>query len=199
MRLRPSTERRSCGAGYASPMPPVDGLRSPESDSGHAAASAIRGPPSSSTWRPAGSASPSWIARRFATLLATPPRIAIVGASPSPVRPSHGVLLDLHGARLSTSCRSIRPPTRSPGSAATRRCGRPSTRPGRSTSSTCSGSRRRARRTPARRSRSGPAASGSSSGSPAARRPDRARGRARGRHEPVPRDRGGASTVDAAP
>jgi predicted CoA-binding protein len=30
-------------------------------------------------------------------LLATRPRIAIVGASPNPVRPSHGVLLDLRG------------------------------------------------------------------------------------------------------
>jgi len=30
-------------------------------------------------------------------LLATRPRVAIVGASPSPVRPSHGVLLDLVG------------------------------------------------------------------------------------------------------
>lgn len=30
-------------------------------------------------------------------LLAQPRRIAIVGASPSPVRPSHGVLLDLRG------------------------------------------------------------------------------------------------------
>ena len=30
-------------------------------------------------------------------LLAAPRRIAIVGASPNPVRPSHGVLVDLHG------------------------------------------------------------------------------------------------------
>jgi predicted CoA-binding protein len=30
-------------------------------------------------------------------LLATRPRIAVVGASPSPARPSHGVLLDLRG------------------------------------------------------------------------------------------------------
>jgi predicted CoA-binding protein len=33
----------------------------------------------------------------IAALLASRPRIAIVGASPSPVRPSHGVLLDLQG------------------------------------------------------------------------------------------------------
>jgi hypothetical protein len=33
----------------------------------------------------------------IAKLLATRPRVAIVGASPSPVRPSHGVLLDLVG------------------------------------------------------------------------------------------------------
>jgi predicted CoA-binding protein len=33
----------------------------------------------------------------IAALLASRPRIAIVGASPSPMRPSHGVLVDLQG------------------------------------------------------------------------------------------------------
>jgi uncharacterized protein len=76
-------------------MRPVDGLRSAESDS--AARRRER-----DSWTAdlldleAGRIGfPVMSPEQIRELLATPRRIAIVGASPSPVRPSHGVLLDL--------------------------------------------------------------------------------------------------------
>ena len=158
MILRHSTERRSCGAGYASPVPRVDGfpqLENPESDR-HAVASANawtadaarpRGRADRlSGARPRGNPRP---ARREAAdrdrRRVAESRAAVARRAASTCRPS-----------ATTSCPSTRPRTRSPGCAATRRSPRPSPRPGRSTSSTSSGSRRRARSTPARRSRSGP-------------------------------------------
>ena len=97
LEIRHSTERRSCGAGYAVAVPPVDGLRSPESDS--AARRRER-----SQWTAdlleleAGRIGFPVLDRdSIRALLAASPRIAVVGASPSPVRPSHGVLVDLRG------------------------------------------------------------------------------------------------------
>lgn len=76
-------------------MRPVDGIRSAESDS-----SARRRERDSWTAElldlEAGRISfPVLDRAAIRDLLAKPRRIAIVGASPSPVRPSHGVLLDL--------------------------------------------------------------------------------------------------------
>src|SRR4051812_42416830 len=93
-----STERRSCAAGYASPMSPVDEPR----------ASATPESPSAARRR----ARDDWTADvldaeagrigvplldadGIRELLASTRRIAIVGASPDPHRPSHGVLRDL--------------------------------------------------------------------------------------------------------
>ena len=76
-------------------MPPVDGLRTPESDS--AARRRER-----NSWTAdlldleAGRIGfPVLDREAIRDLLSRPRRIAIVGASPSPVRPSHGVLVDL--------------------------------------------------------------------------------------------------------
>lgn len=76
-------------------MPPVDGVRSAESDS--AARRRER-----NSWTAdlldleAGRIGFPVLDREgIRDLLSTPRRIAIVGASPNPVRPSHGVLLDM--------------------------------------------------------------------------------------------------------
>lgn len=95
MKLRSSTERRSCGAGYASDVPGVDGLHTPEPDS-----TARRRERDSWTAElldlEAGRIGFPVLDRDgIGALLASKPRIAIVGASPNPMRPSHGVLVDL--------------------------------------------------------------------------------------------------------
>lgn len=96
-------ERRSFGAGYASRVTPVDGFSTPEI-----------GPESDSEARRRERR--EWTAELLdleegrtgvpvldreairALLSGSPkPRVAIVGASPNRVRPSHGVLLDLVG------------------------------------------------------------------------------------------------------
>lgn len=80
-------------------MPPVDGLRSPESD---AASDSTQRRRDRNEWTAdlldleAGRIGyPVLDREQIRSLLAQPRRIAIVGASPSPVRPSHGVLVDL--------------------------------------------------------------------------------------------------------
>ena len=88
-----------CAAGYASPMPAVDGLRMLESDSDARRRERKQ-------WTAdlldleAGRIGVPVLDRDAirAVLASSPkPRIAIVGASPSPVKPSHGVLVDLRG------------------------------------------------------------------------------------------------------
>ena len=80
-------------------MPPVDGLRSPESDAISDSAQRRR---ERDAWTAdlldleAGRIGYPVLDRAaIRELLAQPRRIAIVGASPSPMRPSHGVLVDL--------------------------------------------------------------------------------------------------------
>jgi uncharacterized protein len=78
-------------------MPPVDGLRSPESDS--AARRRERNDWTADVLDLEAGRLDFPVLDRDAirVLLSEPRRIAIVGASPNPVRPSHGVLLDLRG------------------------------------------------------------------------------------------------------
>lgn len=88
-------ERRSCGAGYASPVSRVDALHTSEPDS-----TARRRERDSWTAElldlEAGRIGFAVLDREaIRDLLAPKPRIAIVGASPNPMRPSHGVLVDL--------------------------------------------------------------------------------------------------------
>jgi len=88
-------ERRSCEAGYASPVPGVDGLRTPDPD-----ATARRRERDSWTAElldlEAGRIGFPVLDREgIRDLLASRPRVAVVGASPNPMRPSHGVLIDL--------------------------------------------------------------------------------------------------------
>jgi predicted CoA-binding protein len=107
MKLRSSTEHRSCPAGYASPVPRVDGLRMIDSDSRERRRERA-------TWTAelldleAGRMPFSVLDRAgIQALLATRPRIAVVGASPNPTRPSHGVLVDLVG--LGYDCVPVNP------------------------------------------------------------------------------------------
>jgi predicted CoA-binding protein len=95
--IRHSTERRSCAAGYASPVGSVDGLHSEESDS-EARRRERREWTADLLDLEAGRIGfPVLDGAAIWQLLSEPRRIAIVGASPSPVRPSHGVLLELRG------------------------------------------------------------------------------------------------------
>ena len=100
-------ERRSCGAGYASPVPRVDGLRMIDSDSRERRRERA-------TWTAElldleAGRMPFPVLDRDAiqVLLATRPRVAVVGASPNPTRPSHGVLVDLVG--LGYDCVPVNP------------------------------------------------------------------------------------------
>lgn len=78
-------------------MPPVDGVRSDESDS--EARRRLRNSWTAELLDLEAGRMPFPVLDRAAIreLVSTPRRIAIVGASPSPVRPSHGVLVDLQG------------------------------------------------------------------------------------------------------
>src|SRR5204862_4469403 len=96
-RVRRSTERRSSGAGYASPMGPVDGLRMLESDSAARRREREQWTVDLLDLEEGRIGFPVLDRAAIKALLATRPRIAIVGASPNPIRPSHGVLRDLVG------------------------------------------------------------------------------------------------------
>jgi hypothetical protein len=78
-------------------MPPVDGVRSHESDS--EARRRLRDSWTADLLDLEAGRMPFPVLDRAAIrdLLSSPRRIAVVGASPSPVRPSHGVLVDLQG------------------------------------------------------------------------------------------------------
>ena len=90
-------ERRSCGAGYASHVRGVDGLRMDESDS-DARRRERRDWTADLLDLEAGRIGFPVLDRdAIRSLLATRPRIGMVGASPNPIRPSHGVLVDLVG------------------------------------------------------------------------------------------------------
>ena len=86
-------------------MPPVDGLRSPEPDSeSHPDSHLTARQRERNAWTAdlldleAGRIGFAVLDREgIRGLLAGKPRIAIVGASPNPTRPSHGVLVDLVG------------------------------------------------------------------------------------------------------
>src|SRR4029078_2857275 len=90
-------ERRSCGAGYASPMGPVDGLRIEESDSEGRRRERAEWTAELLDLEAGRIGFPVLDRAQIQALLATRPRIGMIGASPNPVRPSHGVLLDLAG------------------------------------------------------------------------------------------------------
>lgn len=95
--LRRSTERRSCGAGYASPVVRVDDFSMAESDS-EARRRERREATADLLDLEAGRIGVPVLDREAirSVLSADPrPRIAIVGASPNPVRPSNGVLVDV--------------------------------------------------------------------------------------------------------
>ena len=88
-------ERRSCGAGYASRVGGVDGLRLDESDS-EARRRERRDWTADLLDLEAGRIGvPVLDRRQIHDLLATRPRIGMIGASPNPTRPSNGVLVDL--------------------------------------------------------------------------------------------------------
>src|SRR5262245_18223284 len=95
--LRHSTERRSCGAGYASPMGPVDGIRMIETDSAARRRERQEWPADLLDLDAGRIGFPVLDRPAIRALLATRPRIGMVGASTNPVRPSHGVLRDLVG------------------------------------------------------------------------------------------------------
>jgi len=97
MERRPSTERRSCGAGYASRMAPVDGLRSPEANLTARQRERNAWTADLLDYESGRIGFPVLDRDAIRALLASKPRIAIVGASPNPTRPSHGVLVDLVG------------------------------------------------------------------------------------------------------
>ena len=90
-------ERRSCGAGYASPVGPVDGLRMIESDSEARRRERDEWTADLLDLEAGRLDFPVLDRPAIQALLATRPRIAMIGASPNPTRPSHGVLLDLVG------------------------------------------------------------------------------------------------------
>ena len=190
-------ERRSCGAGYASPVPRVDGLRMLESDS-----DARRR--ERDTWTAelldleAGRIGLPGPRPRRRSGRCSPRRRGSRSSARRPTRPgpSHGVLVDLQA--LGYDVRARQPDRRRGRRAALLPdpAPRPSRRRGRWTSSTCSGCRRRAPRTPARRSRSARGACGSSSGSRAARPARSPTRRAWRGDEPVPRRRGGRRVIE---
>ncbi len=95
--VRRSTERRSSGAGYASPVGPVDGLGTSESDSAARRREREQWSVDLLDLEEGRIGVPVLDRAAIRALLATRPRIAIVGASPNPMRPSHGVLRDLEG------------------------------------------------------------------------------------------------------
>jgi predicted CoA-binding protein len=76
-------------------MPPVDGLRGEESDSEARRRERTKWTADLLDLDEGRIGFPVLDRAAIADLLASPRRIAIVGASPSPIRPSHGVLLDL--------------------------------------------------------------------------------------------------------
>jgi predicted CoA-binding protein len=78
-------------------MPPVDGLRMDETDSAARRRERREWTADLLDLEAGRIGYPVLDRAAIAKLLAEPRRIAIVGASPSPVRPSHGVLLDLQG------------------------------------------------------------------------------------------------------
>ena len=92
---RHSMERRSCGAGYASPVSDVDGLRLLESDSDARRRERRDWTAELLDLEEGRIGFPVLDRDGIRALLASRPRIAVVGASPNPVRPSHGVLADL--------------------------------------------------------------------------------------------------------
>ena len=76
-------------------MPPVDGLRGEESDSETRRRERSKWAVDLLDLESGRMGFPVLDRAAIDELLASPRRIAIVGASPSPIRPSHGVLLDL--------------------------------------------------------------------------------------------------------
>ena len=78
-------------------MPLVDGLRGEESDSEARRQERTKWTADLLDLEAGRIGFPVLDRAAIADLLASPRRIAIVGASPSPIRPSHGVLLDLQG------------------------------------------------------------------------------------------------------
>lgn len=78
-------------------MGPVDGLRSRESDSETRRRERAESTTDLLDLEAGRIGYPVLDHEGISTLLASSPRIAIVGASPNPSRPSHGVLLDLLG------------------------------------------------------------------------------------------------------
>ncbi len=90
-------ERRSCGAGYASPVGPVDGLRMIESNSATRRRERDEWTADLLDLGAGRIGYPVLDRPAIQALLANRPRIAMIGASPNPARPSHGVLLDLTG------------------------------------------------------------------------------------------------------
>ena len=78
-------------------MPSVDGLRSPETDSEARRRERAEWTADILDLDAGRIGVPVLDRAGIAALLAPKPRIAIVGASPNPVRASHGVLLDLRG------------------------------------------------------------------------------------------------------
>jgi uncharacterized protein len=78
-------------------MPPVDGLRGEESDSEARRRERTEWTADLLDLEAGRIGFPVLDRAAIADLLAAPRRIAIVGASPNPIRPSHGVLLDLKG------------------------------------------------------------------------------------------------------
>jgi predicted CoA-binding protein len=76
-------------------MGPVDGLRTPESESTARRREHDRWTADLLDLEEGRIGVPVLDRAAIKALLATRPRVAIVGASPNPVRPSHGVLLDL--------------------------------------------------------------------------------------------------------
>jgi predicted CoA-binding protein len=88
-------ERRSCPAGYASPVPRVDALRMIDSDSRERRRERAAWTAELLDLEAGRMPFPILDRAGVRELLAKRPRIAVVGASPNPTRPSHGVLVDL--------------------------------------------------------------------------------------------------------
>jgi len=78
-------------------MTPVDGLRSPESDSETRRREHAESTSDLLDLEAGRIGFPVLDGDGIRALLATKPRIGMIGASPDPTRPSHGVLLDLVG------------------------------------------------------------------------------------------------------
>jgi predicted CoA-binding protein len=95
MKRRPSTERQPCGAGYASPVPGVDGLRSLDPDSTVRRRERDSWTAELLDFEAGRIGFPVLDGEGIRALLRSRPRVAIVGASPNPYKPSNGVLVDL--------------------------------------------------------------------------------------------------------